>query len=52
MDKIFLVSQIDGNRTFKESEINDFIAVAKELECFRSSEEELKTTIKTLIKLI
>lgn len=25
MDKIFLVSQIDGNRTFKESEINDFI---------------------------
>jgi chromosome segregation ATPase len=27
-------------------------AVAKELECFRSSEEELKTTIKTLIKLI
>lgn len=25
MDKIFLVSQIDGNRTFKELEINDFI---------------------------
>ena len=25
MDKIFLISQIDGNRTFKESEINDFI---------------------------